>query len=81
MCYSSDQTIIGGLMKQFLFLASCILIFSSACGGGDSASSEDQKVIDALADVVMADEEFPGTADDAASSLQVLEDLLDTAYG
>ena len=80
MCYSSDQTIIGGLMKQFLFLASCILIFSSACGGGDNASSEDQKVIDALADVVMADEEFPGTADDAKCIAETHVSILGAAY-
>ena len=67
-------------MKKFLFFASCILIFASACGGGDSTSSEDQKVIDALADVVMADEEFPGTADDAKCIAETHVSILGAAY-
>lgn len=80
MCYSSDQTMIRGLMKKFLFFASFILIFASACGGGDSTSSEDQKVIDALTDVVIADEEFPGTADDAKCIAETHVSILGAAY-
>jgi len=71
---------IRGLMKKFLFFASFILIFASACGGGDSTSSEDQKVIDALTDVVIADEEFPGTADDAKCIAETHVSILGAAY-
>ncbi len=71
---------IRGLMKKFLFFASFILIFASACGGGDSTSSEDQKVIDALTDVVIADEEFPETADDAKCIAETHVSILGAAY-
>ena len=67
-------------MKKFLFFTSCILILASACGGGDSASSEDQKIIDALADAVMADEEFPGTDDDAKCIAETHVSILGAAY-
>ena len=67
-------------MKKFISFLCCLLVVNAACGGGSSLSSEDRKVIDALADVVMADEEFPGTADDAKCIAETHVSILGAAY-
>ena len=67
-------------MKKFISFLCCLLVVNAACGGGSSLSSEDQKVIDALADVVMADKEFPGTADDAKCIAETHVSILGAAY-
>ena len=67
-------------MKKFICFLCSLLVGTAACGGGSSLSSEDRKVIDALADVVMADEEFPGTADDAKCIAETHVSILGAAY-
>ncbi len=68
-------------MKKLLSFTCCILIFGTACGGGGSSlSSEDRKLVDALADVVAADKEFPGTADDAECIAEKTVSALGATY-
>ncbi len=67
-------------MKKLIPFLCCLLVVTAACGGGSSLSSEDQKVVDALADVFMADEEFPGTADDAKCIAETHVSILGAAY-
>ena len=68
-------------MKRLLPLLVLFCVFGAvACSSDSSLSSEDEKLIDALAVTVAEDATFPGTADDAKCIAEKHVSILGAAY-